>query len=370
MPEAVQTVLEIDLAALKHNFDFLKSKVAPETHFLAVVKAFAYGNDSQKIAQFLEKCGVDYFAVAYVSEGVALRDAGITTPILVLHPQAANLDVLVDRCLEPSLYNAFIFEEFIKIARQKKQQDYPVHIKFNTGLNRLGFEETQLSYISKIIKQTPEIYIKSLFSHLAASEDKNEAVFTRKQINSFLAIANQFSEQTELAPILHLANTSGILNYPEAHLNMVRSGIGLYGYGNDAEFDQFLKPIATLKTGISQIHHIKKGSSVGYNRSFIAKTATKIATLPIGHADGIGRQYGQRKGFVTIKGQKAFIIGNVCMDMLMVDITHINCKEGDEVIVFGPHHSADRLAATANTISYEIITGISTRVKRVFLNDT
>lgn len=369
MAEVTETVLEIDLKALKHNFDFLKSKLATQTHFLAVVKAFAYGNDTVKVAQFLEKCGVDYFGVAYVSEGVALRDAGISLPILVLHPQKANLKILIDRCLEPSLYNRFIFDEFMKIAEEKKQLNYPVHLKFNTGLNRLGFQEKDLSYIIGQLKSGQKLMVKSLFSHLAASEDKAETVFTKLQIDKFKKIANHFQELTGDSPILHLANTSGILNYPEAHLDMVRSGIGLYGFGNNPDFDQLLKPVTTLKTAISQIHMIKKGDSVGYNRAFIAREDTKVATLPLGHADGIGRQYGHRKGFVTINEKRAWIIGNVCMDMLMIDVTSIDCKEGDEVIIFGPEHSANLLAETANTISYELITAISQRIKRVFVNE-
>jgi alanine racemase len=369
MPKAKETVLEINLTALEQNLNFLKSRLLPGTLFLAVVKAFAYGNDSQTIAHSLEKFGVDYFAVAYANEGVALRDAGITTPILVLHPQAVNLEILIDRCLEPSLYNTYILEQFIHAAKKKKQLRYPVHIKFNTGLNRLGFLENDLPYLIELLQKTPEIFAKSLFSHLAASEDLKEKVFTQHQIDSFKKIATRFSEQSGSSPILHLANTSGILNYPEAHLHMVRSGIGLYGFGNDPEFDKYLRPIATLKTVISQIHSVKKGDSIGYNRAFIAKTNMKIATLPIGHADGIGRQYGNKKGFVTINGKKAFIIGNVCMDMIMIDITGFTCKEGDEVIVFGPLNTANQFAATANTISYEIITGISQRVKRIFYHE-
>lgn len=366
MPEVKQTVLEIDLAALADNYNFLKSRIPSNTLFLAVVKAFAYGNDAKNIALFLEKCGVDYFAVAYASEGEALRDCGITKPILVLHPQAANLDTLIDRCLEPSLYNKYIFEAFVETACRKKQKNYPVHLKFNTGLNRLGFNETDIAYLAKRLEQQPEILPKSLFSHLAASEDKNEEAFTLNQISAFTSISNSFHELTGHSPILHLANTSGILNYPQAHLNMVRSGIGLYGFGNDPQFDKFLKPIGSLKTNISQVHFIKKGESVGYNRGFIAEKDTKTATLPLGHADGIGRHYGNKKGFVTINNQKAFIVGNVCMDMLMVDVTDIDCKEGDEVIVFDALHTADDLAKKANTISYEIITGISPRIKRVF----
>jgi alanine racemase len=367
MPKAKETVLEIDLNALKNNYEYLKSKLNGNTKFLAVVKAFAYGSDANEIAKYLQALKVDYFAVAYINEGVALRDAGIKTPILVLHPQAVNFKTLIERCLEPSLYNAKILNEFIQVASKEKQTNYPVHIKFNTGLNRLGFQEKDVDNVVSLASETSAIKVKSIFSHLAESENLNEREFTRQQIKRFTQISNTFTKRMGYKPMLHLANTSGILNYPDAHLDMVRSGIGLYGYGNSEEENKNLKPIATLKSVISQIHTIKSGETVGYNRAYKSLGLEKTATIPIGHADGIGRQYGNKKGFVTIAGKKAFIIGNVCMDMIMVDITNIDCHEGDEVIIFGDHTNASQFAQTANTISYEIITAISQRVKRVII---
>ena len=368
MPKAKETVLEIDLSALTHNFNYLKSKLNSKTKFLAVVKAFAYGSDSRNIAKHLQKLDVDYFAVAYTKEGVNLRDAGITKPILVLHPQPVNFNILIDRCLEPSLYNAKVLNAFIKVAEEKKQSNYPVHIKFNTGLNRLGFWESDVDYISSKLKASKSIVVKSLFSHLAASEDANEKVFTHGQIKNFNSIAEEFASKMEYKPWLHLCNTSGVINYPEAHLDMVRCGIGLYGFGNSAKEDKNLRAIASLKSVISQIHKIEKDETVGYNRAYISKGFEKTATIPIGHADGITRIYGNGKGFVFINGKKAPIIGNVCMDMIMVNITNIDCKEGDEVIIFDETHKASDFAESANTISYEIITSISQRVKRIFLN--
>ncbi|WP_303318791.1 alanine racemase [Flavivirga abyssicola] len=367
MPKAQETVLEIDFKALKHNFEYLKSKLQNNTRFLAVVKAFGYGSDSCEIANYLQKLGADYFAVAYINEGVALRKAGITKPILVLHPQAVNLKTLIAYSLEPSLYNAKILKEFITIASAEKQNNYPVHIKFNTGLNRLGFQENDIDYITSEVEKTNAIKIASIFSHLAASEDLNEKVFTLNQIASFNTISKTLIDNLTYKPVLHMCNTSGILNYPEAHFDMVRAGIGLYGFGNSEKENKNLIPIATLKTVISQIHNIKKGESVGYNRAFKSNSFLKTATLPIGHADGIGRQYGNGKGFVTIKGQQAPIVGNVCMDMIMVNVSNIDCKEGDEVIIFGKDITAEQLADTTNTISYELITSVSQRVKRVFL---
>jgi len=368
MPKAQETVLEIDLKALKHNFEYIKSKTQNGTKILAVVKAFAYGSDANTIANYLQDLNVDYFAVAYTSEGVALRDAGIAKPILVLHPQAVNFKTLIERCLEPSLYNAKVLNEFITVASENNQTNYPVHIKFNTGLNRLGFWENDVDHIVSKLKATETVMVKSVFSHLAASEDLSESEFTRQQIRGFKTIANAFSNKIEYQPMLHICNTSGILNYPEAHLDMVRTGIGLYGFGNSDKENKNFKPIATLKSVISQIHHIEKGETVGYNRAYKSESFAKTATIPIGHADGIGRIYGNGKTCVMINNKPALIIGNICMDMIMVDITNIDCNEGDEVIVFGEHpNSASEFSKAAGTISYEIITAISSRVKRIFL---
>ncbi|WP_242130932.1 alanine racemase [Aestuariivivens marinum] len=368
MPKAQETILEIDLNALKHNFDHLKSKLKKNTKLLAVVKAFAYGSDACEIAKYLQELQVDYFAVAYVNEGIVLREAGIKTPILVLHPQIVNFTDLISHCLEPSLYNATVLNQFIKVASAKNQKHYPIHIKFNTGLNRLGFSENDVDYAVSKINEAACVKVVSIFSHLAASEDLMEKSFSLKQINSFKSIAKKFNKKIGYKPLMHICNTSGILNYPEAHFDMVRSGIGLYGFGNSKTESAHFIPIASLKTIISQIHLIKKDESVGYNRAFKSETFMKIATLPIGHADGISRIYGNERGFVIVNGKKATIIGNVCMDMIMVNITGIDCKEGDEVIIFGSSAtSAEGLAEAANTISYELITSISQRVKRILI---
>ncbi|MDN3491476.1 alanine racemase [Winogradskyella bathintestinalis] len=367
MPKAQETVLEIDLSALTHNFNYLKSKIQPQTKFLAVIKAFAYGSDSVEVAKHLEKLNVDYFAVAYAKEGVVLRDAGVTTPIIVLHPQPINFEILIDRCLEPSIYSANVLNEFIKTAEAKNQKHYPIHLKFNTGLNRLGFINSDIPSIVSKLNTSASVKVVSLFSHLAASEDNNELNFTELQIKRFKSIADNFESKIDYKPWLHLCNTSGVLNYPEAHFDMVRCGIGLYGFGNSVEEDKNLKPIACLKSVISQIHKIDKDETVGYNRAYTSKGFEKSATIPIGHADGINRIYGKGNGFVIINGEKAPIIGNVCMDMIMVNISDIECKEGDEVIIFNSDYSASHLSASAKTISYEIITAVSQRVKRVFL---
>ena len=368
MPKVTETTLEINLASLKHNFEFLKSKLQDKTLFLAVVKAFAYGSDAVVVAKCLQELGVDYFAVAYISEGVALRQAGIKTPILVLHPQEKNLELAIEHCLEPSLYTLKILRAFERIAQQHHLKNYPVHIKFNTGLNRLGFEPNDLDVVVKELSKTSALKVKSVFSHLAVSEDLEEKPFTLEQINLYKSLSSSFIEALGYPVIKHLCNTSGVLNYPEAHFDMVRCGIGLYGYGNSNKESKNFQPIASLKSVISQIHLVKKGESVGYNRAFISSEDTKIATIPIGHADGIGRHFGYGLGTVSIGSEKASIVGNVCMDMIMVDVTTIECAEGDEVVFFGSEYSAETSAAAANTISYELITGVSQRVKRKILD--
>ncbi len=364
MQKTRETILEIDLGALAHNYRFMRSQLKEGVKMMGVVKAYGYGSESVEITKKLSELGIDYLAVAYTHEGVALRKAGIEKPILVLHPQSVNFEAIIENCLEPNIYSKFVLREFVKTAEKLKQKKYPVHLKLNTGLNRLGFDPDEVSLIIEKFQLTESVKVKGIFSHLAASEDWKEREFTLKQINSYREMASKLIDGLGYSPILHLCNTSGIFNYPEAAFDMVRTGIGLYGFGNEPELDEKLKPIGTLKTIISQIHHLEKGDSVGYNRAFIASEKTKTATLPIGHADGINRQYGNGKAGVIINGKYAPIIGNVCMDMLMVNITGIECEEGDEVIIFGGPQHATKFAEKGNTISYELITGISQRVER------
>lgn len=357
-----QTQMTISLPNLTHNYNYLKRKIGSDVRFLAVVKAMAYGSDADTIALHLENLGVDYFAVAYAPEGQALRKAGIKTPIMVLHPQPAHFDTITAFQLEPVLYSFRILKLFQSHA---KSGNYPIHIKFNTGLNRLGFDTSGVEKVIRLLESDKHQFnVVSILSHLAASEDLEERNFTLSQIHEFQDIAERFSAELGVQPLRHQCNTSGILNYPEAHFDMVRSGIGLYGFGNEANYDKNLKPIARLSTLISQIHELKPGESLGYNRAFVADRTLRTATLPIGHADGIDRIYGRGKGYVFINGQKAIIKGNVCMDMIMVDVTDIDCKEGDEVIIFDENHSAAELAEAVGTISYELVTGIAPRVPR------
>jgi alanine racemase len=358
------TVLEIDGNALLHNLNYFKQKLQSQTKILAVVKAFGYGSDGVQVAKFLED-KVAYFAVAYTHEGVALREAGIQTPILVLHPHIQNLQSIIDFKLEPGLYNFNIFNAFLQLATEASLLNYPVHIKFNTGLNRLGFYPTEIPKILTALKQINQVKVQALFSHLAASEDLEEVDFTTNQIMNFEKIVQQFNIHLGYAPMLHILNTSGVVNYPNAQFDMVRIGIGLYGFGNDEKETAQLKNTHNLKSIISQIHHIEPGETVGYNRAFKAKKATKTATIPVGHADGLSRRLGNKKGFILINNQKAPIIGNVCMDMIMVDITKIDCKEGDEVIIFNTQEMIQHIADISETIVYETLTVISPRIKKI-----
>ncbi|TQI69259.1 alanine racemase [Gramella sp. Hel_I_59] len=367
MPEAKETVLEIDLGALAHNYRYLRAKIDDGVKFLSVVKAFAYGNDSVIIARKLEELGTDYFAVAYVEEGIHLRKNGITKPILVLHPQFTHFEDIIEHCLEPNLYSEKILRSFVETAEAKNQKNYPVHIKLNTGLNRLGFDHPEIGTVKEIISGTSSLKIASVFSHLAASEDWKERDFTVGQIDLFRKMTWELIDDLDYEPILHICNTSGVINYPKSAFSMVRSGIGLYGYGNDKNVDPELRPISTLKTIISQIRSLDKGDTVGYNRAFKVEKPTRIATLPLGHADGINRIYGKGKAGVFINGEYAPIAGNVCMDIIMVDVTNISCEEGDEVIVFGGPQHPVKFAEAGGTISYELITGIQRRVTRLVI---
>jgi len=359
------TVLEIDLSSIEYNLNFFRSKLQNATKILAVVKASAYGSDATILANFLEKQQVDYFAVAYADEGIALRKAGVKTPILVLHPQLHNLELLITHRLEPNLYSEKIFLFFLELASKLKLKAYPIHLKFNTGLNRLGFKASDTGFILDHLKNLKTVHLLSIFSHLVASEDIDEKEYTLGQIKAFNAISDALNDELGHRPIMHMSNTSGIINYPEAHFDMVRLGLGLFGFTNDPKLNSKLKNVLSLKTVISQIHEIDKNESVGYNRGFISQHKIRTATLPIGHADGLFRSYGQGQVSVKVNGQKAPIIGNVCMDMVMIDVTKIQCEEGDEVIIFDCQQDILNLANAASTISYEILTSFTSRINRV-----
>jgi len=359
------SVIEIDSSAVRHNLSFFRSKLKKNTKLLVVVKAFSYGSDSIIISKILANENVDYLAVAYVQEGIEIRKAGVKLPILVLHPQLDNLHLLLEYDLEPNIYSNILLDAFILLLKAKKINQYAIHLKFNTGMNRLGFNPRETDKIITTIKNHQELKIASVFSHLASSENPLEKKFTESQIFSFLKIKTAFEQRLDYKPIFHITNTSGILNYPKAHLDMVRLGIGLYGFTNASITNNLLKNVLSLKSKISQIHTLEIGDSVGYNRAFKAITKTRIGIIPIGYADGLRRELGNSTTQILVNNQKAMIIGIVCMDIIMVDLAEIDCKVGDVVSIFNSQETILQLSEKMNTIPYEVLTMISQRIKRV-----
>lgn len=364
-----ETVLEINLNAISHNLNFFKSKLKPKTKMMVMVKAFGYGNGGFEIAKLLEHHKVDYLGVAFADEGISLKNSGINVPIMVLNPETTSFAAIIQHQLEPEIYSIKGLKAFLKIAEQKKLKQFPIHIKIDTGMHRLGFEEENLSDLISILKGNETVQIKSILSHMATSDDLQHDAFARGQIDLFEKLSTRLMAELNIKPIRHILNTSGITNYGDAQYDMVRLGIGLYGISNDTEEQKELQIVGTLKSIISQIRTIDAGESVGYGRRFMATATTKIATIPIGYADGISRSWGNGVGYVTINGKQAKITGSVCMDMLMVDVTHIDCKEGNTVIIFGENPTVNYMAQQLNTIPYEILTSISQRVKRVFFRE-
>jgi len=364
-----ETVLEINLNAISHNLNFFKSKLNPETRLMVMVKAFGYGNGGFEIAKLLEHHKVDYLGVAFADEGISLKTAGINTPIMVLNPENTSFPAIIQHQLEPEIYSIKGLNAFLKIAEQKKLHHYPIHIKLDTGMHRLGFESENLDELIETLRNNNNVRVKSILSHMATSDDLDHKDFALSQIELFEELSSELMDALQIKPIRHILNTSGISNFPGAQYDMVRLGIGLYGISNDAEEQHYLENVGTLKSIISQIRTIDNGESVGYGRRFRASKTTKIATIPIGYADGISRSWGNGLGFVTINNQKAPIAGSICMDMLMVDCSEINCKEGDQVIIFGENPTVNLIAEKTHTIPYEILTSISQRVKRVFYRE-
>ena len=359
-----KTILEIDLNALEHNFNLISSKLKPSTKFMAVVKAGGYGSDSIEIAKKLESIGVDYFAVAFTNEGIDLRESGIKTPILVLLPQVESIKNIIDYNLQASLYSFYFLENFIDYVNKKEVKKCFCHFKINTGLNRVGFSEYQINDAVEKIKDCKPIKLAGIYSHLAATDDLNETKFTNSQINLFKKLSSKIKSQISYDPILHMSNTSGIFNYPECEFDMVRSGIGLYGYNN--YLNKELVPVHSLKSVIAQIINCNKGESVGYNRSFFCEEEMKIGVIPIGHADGISRFF-SKNAYILIGGKKAEVVGNICMDVLMVNLNALNCDEGDEVVIFDSKNNAEDFAKSVGTISYEVLTNLSKRIERRIL---
>ncbi len=355
--------LTINLKNLEHNLNLLRSKLKKTTEVIPVIKADGYGSNAIVITKKLISLGIKRFAVASTKEGIELRNAGIKNPIMIFYPYIKNFKLLFENKLEPVLYSNTLINAAIKYLSDLKITNYPVHIKFNTGLNRIGLSINEFD-LSNLTPKSKCFKILSIYSHLGASENPRPCKYTSNQISEFEKIKKITSEIVKPEIGFHILNTSGIFNYPEKQYDAIRSGIGLYGYANCKDWDFELKPVLTLKAPIIQILKIKKGESVGYNNAWASKRNTAIAILPVGHADGITRSFGNKKIKVDINGFKCPIIGNICMDIIMIDVTNSKCKEGDFVTIFGESNSASFISEQAGTISYELLTGLSQRILR------
>lgn len=364
---AHSSVLEINLTRVVANYNFYKSRLQGDTRVMAMVKAFGYGTGGVELASTLAFHRVDYFGVAYVSEGVALRAAGIATPIFVLSPDAAGMPALIKHRLEPEIYSFRILDTLLaEISTHDGVTQYPIHIKIDTGMHRLGFALHELAALAERLTRETRVRVVGVLSHFSAADDAAFDAFTRQQIAQFKEGAAQLEAALGHPIMRHICNTSGLLRFPEAHFDMVRLGIGLYGVPACPVDAPHILPAGSLKTRISQIHTIASGESVGYGRGDLADHPRTIATVPVGYADGYPRHLSKGKGWAMIHGKSAPVVGNVCMDMTMLDVTDLPCSEGDEVQLFGDAPTLGELAVAAGTIPYEIIAGISQRVHRVY----
>lgn len=359
------TILEVNLNALAANLQFYRSKLKLNVQTMAMVKAFAYGSGSLEIANMLQYQKVDYLAVAYADEGIALRKGGITLPIMVMSPEPSAFEAMVKHQLEPEIYSTSILKSFISFL-PAYTKDFPIHLKLDTGMHRLGFEEEDLPALFELLKDQESVRVVSVFSHLVASDHADHDDFSKLQISLFEKLYHQVSQELNYQPLRHILNTSGITRWPDAQMDMVRVGIGLYGFDSALSANKGLQTVAILKTTVTQIKNINPGDTIGYSRRGIMPNGGKIATVKIGYADGYNRNFGNGVGKMKINGQLAPTIGSICMDMCMLDVTDIDVKIGDEVIVFDSELTIVELAEQIQTIPYEILTNISQRVKRVY----
>jgi Alr-MurF fusion protein len=365
--KAHATVMEINLNNLVDNFNYFKSKLDQETRIMAVVKAFSYGSGSYEIANILAYNRVDYLAVAFFDEGVSLRKAGISVPIVVMNPDLNCLSMMADHNLEPEIYSISALKYFIDTLRSENTGPYPVHIKLDTGMYRLGFSPLELPELAGILNSSDNIIVRSVFSHLAASEDQNHDDFTREQITLFTRMADTICRVLDYPVMRHILNSAGIERFPEARFDMVRLGIGMYGIS--ALENNKLANVNTFKSIVSQVKEVPAGDTVGYSRAFKTSRDSVIAVVPVGYADGLDRRLGKGNGRMMINGVFVPVIGNICMDMCMLDVTGLGVREGDEVIVFGDENSISDIAKLLKTIPYEVFTKISSRVKRIYIQE-
>lgn len=362
------TRLEVHLNALAHNFQFYRRLLRPKTRIMAMVKAFAYGSGGYEVAQLLQRQKVDYLGVAYTDEGVALRQRGINVPIMVMNTSEHELDTLAHYQLEPVVYSFRILEAIVAHTR-KKNNTLSIHIEWDTGMHRLGFLPQEAEKLLPILQQNRQLHIAGTFSHLAASEEALHNDYTLQQITLFRQLADGLEQTLGIVSLKHILNSGGIARFPEAQMDMVRLGIGLYGIDPAMQHQSTLQPVATLKTIISQIRQLDPRETVGYSRRGVLQRSSRIATLAIGYADGLRRQLGNGIGAFWGDGHLLPIVGSVCMDMCFVDVTDTHLQEGDEVEWFGKHLPIELVAQAMHTIPYEVLTGVSARVPRVFYED-
>ncbi|MEO8087272.1 MAG: bifunctional UDP-N-acetylmuramoyl-tripeptide:D-alanyl-D-alanine ligase/alanine racemase [Bacteroidota bacterium] len=370
--KAHETVMEINLNALVHNLNYFRSRLKPNVKLMAMVKATSYGSGSFEIANILQFHHVDYLAVAYTDEGVELRKAGITLPIMVMNPEMQSFETMISYKLEPEIYNFRLLNQVAEVLQKHTGGEgfsFPVHLKLDTGMHRLGYEERELNELIIRLKNIRTLKVQSIFTHLAATDESEHDGFTKQQLEKFERMSNLIHKAFPYPILRHALNSAGIIRFNEAQFDMVRLGIGMYGYASTWHEQRQLQHVATLRTTISQIKNIPAGETVGYSRTAKLTRDTLIATVAIGYADGINRKLSNGKGSMMINGKLAPIIGNVCMDMCMLDITDVPAKEGDEVIVFGADLPVTEMAKILNTIPYEVLTGISQRVKRVYYQE-
>jgi Alr-MurF fusion protein len=370
--KAHETVLEINLDALIHNLNFYRMDLHPGVKMMAMVKAFSYGSGGFEIANMLQYYHVDYLTVAYADEGIELRKSGISMPIMVMNPEEQGMDGMIRYHLEPEIYSFRVLdmlEKALQAHAENLKEPFPVHIKFDTGMHRLGFEQQDIEQLVYRLLANPSIKVCSAFSHLVGSDDPSLDSFTEHQIELFKSMTEDLQNGLNYNFIRHILNSGGIRRFSHAQFEMVRLGISLYGVAANQNEQEFLQNVSTLKTVISQIKYIPKGDTIGYGRSYKATEQMKIAVIPIGYADGFSRRLSNGVGKVWIKGKVVPIIGTICMDMCMIDITGIEASEGDTVIIFGKELPIQQLANSLDTIPYEILTGVSRRVKRIYFQE-
>lgn len=359
-----ETILEINLNALVDNLNYYRNKLKPETKMVCMVKASAYGAGSFEIAKTLEDHRIDYLAVAVADEGADLRKAGIQSSIIIMNPEITAFRTMFEYKLEPEVYSMHLLEELIKAAEREGVTNFPIHIKINTGMNRLGFEPTEIPQLIERLHRQSAVIPRSVFSHLVGSDAERFDSFTRNQIETFEKAAAELQSGFTHKILRHICNTAGIERYPGAQFDMVRLGIGLYGI--DPFTNQMLHNVTTLKTTILQIHNVAKEETVGYSRKGVLNRDSRIAAIPIGYADGLNRHLGNGNGYCMVNGEKAPYVGNICMDVCMIDVTDIECQEGDKAIIFGDNLPVTVLSDILDTIPYEILTSVSNRVKRIY----